>query len=223
MQAILTTVAAAAGLIGTPAVIAVAVSAFTVRLSKEAITEKVKAAIKAEYDEKLERLKAELKVSNDVELERQKHQLALQAQRFSLQFSRLQDRRAGVIAEVYSALTETISALRQYVAIFEHAGMGTRQERYETLVEAHKKFQGVFTPNKIFLPKGVEARIDGLNREIFDSGNKFAISVDRSGGERGDTDKWMEVWTRVGDPMSEALTELEGEFRRLMGDEPEEP
>jgi hypothetical protein len=56
-----------------------AVSALILWISKEWLTEKLRARIKGEYDEKLESHKAQLKVQNDVQIEQLKSQLSIAA------------------------------------------------------------------------------------------------------------------------------------------------
>src|ERR1700733_2363475 len=80
-------------LLATAGITSAAVSAFIVWISKEWLTEKLRARIKSEYDEKLETHKAQLKAHGDVEIERLKSQLSVAAAERQLQFANLHEKR----------------------------------------------------------------------------------------------------------------------------------
>ena len=70
----------------------------------------------------IERFKSELCVTTDSGLERLRGALQIAASEHSNLLSRLQDKRAEVIDELYGLLATAIAALTSYVAIFEFAG-----------------------------------------------------------------------------------------------------
>lgn len=219
MQAAITDILPFFGLVGLPATIAAGVTLYVVHLARDTITEKIRAAIKAEYDERLETLKARLKAESDLELERSKHALALEANRQSLRFARLHDKRASVIADVYAALSDTFYALRAYTAAFETAGGPSQQERLDTLAEKHRQLRQAFYPKQIFFPPEVAQRLERIEREIFAVGNVFMWTVQNQPQGAYQTTAWMEVLKRIEGPINEALRGLEAEFRKLLGDE----
>jgi hypothetical protein len=79
-----------------------------VLLMRTWLSEKIKAQIKSEYDEKLETHKAQLKAQSDVEIEKLKSELSIAAAQRNVRFSRLHERQAEIIAEVYEALSELV-------------------------------------------------------------------------------------------------------------------
>lgn len=86
------------------------------------LSERMKNAIRSEYDQKLETHKAQLKAESDVALEKLRADLSIAAAERQIQFSRLHEARAEVIAETYARLTELHTKLGDYVKIFEPAG-----------------------------------------------------------------------------------------------------
>lgn len=207
------------GLVGFPAAIAGAVSLYVAHLTRYTISEKLRSAIKYDYDQRLEAFKSLLKESGDRELERQKHSLALESNRINVQFARLQEKRASVIAEVYSALVDTYDALKIYAAAFEPVGGPSKQERFQALADNHRNFRSSFYKNRIYFPSSISERLDAINEEILGAGNTFRFAVELQQGHAEKTDAWMKVFNKIHGPIALALRELESEFRVLMGDQ----
>jgi hypothetical protein len=207
------------GLVGIPAAIAAGIAVWIVRFSRDLITEKAKAAIKAEYDQRLESFKAALKASGDVELERRKHELALAATKHNVRYAKLHELRAATIGEVYAALSDCYYALRAYTAAFEPAGGPSKEVRLTSLQETLQRFRTSFLPRKIYLPKAIADRLDEIFREIFSTKNAFLYSIHVPPRDPQQTQRWLEIGERVDGPVTDALTKLEAELRRLMGDD----
>jgi hypothetical protein len=220
MQPIVTDIVAVFGLIGLPAAIAVGASLYIIHLAHDTISEKIKGAIKTEYDERLEILKSRLKAESDLELERNKHSLALEATRQNLRFARLHEMRATVIADVYAALNDTYLALKIYTAAFEPAGFPSKGERLKILSTEHQRFRKSLYPNRIYFPADVAKQLEEIDKKIFSSGNKFMWTVQLQGEAANQTNAWLDVLKDVDGPISMALQKLETEFRNLLGDGP---
>jgi len=218
MNEVLTPFAALVGLIGIPALVTIAIGKWLISTSTTAITEKLKAAIKAEYDEKLETLKASLKASGDADLERHKHALALEAARENVRFSRLHEIRAEVIGNVYAALAKTYDALRAYTAPFESAGGPSKDERLTAVGNALREFRDAFISKKVFLPKKISDQLDHIHQEMFSAQASFFWGVHFPQPSAAQTQKWVEISGKVDGSVKGALEELEAEMRGLMGD-----
>jgi hypothetical protein len=74
-------------------------------------------------------LKSKLKSESDVEVERLRSQLSIAAAERQFRFSKLHEKRADAIAEVYALLKPFVSALADYVKILEPAGGPSREDR----------------------------------------------------------------------------------------------
>jgi LPS O-antigen subunit length determinant protein (WzzB/FepE family) len=98
------------------------------------------AAIKAEYDNQLEILKAKLKSESDVEVERLRSQLSIAAAERQFRFSKLHEKRADAIAEVYALLKPFVSALADYVKVVESADGPSREDRNKRVIETGNAF-----------------------------------------------------------------------------------
>lgn len=115
--------------LGASGVTAAAITAALIWLSKNWISEKLRGQIKSEYDSQLEILKAKLKSELDVEIEKLKSQLSIAASERQVRFSRLHEKRADIIADVYASLKTLMNALANYVKPFEFGGEEPRSER----------------------------------------------------------------------------------------------
>jgi len=202
-------------------------------LSKSWVSERLKNAIKLEYDQKLETHKAELKALNDieieklksglksesdVEIEKLKSQLQIESTKSNVKFQQLHSKRAEVIAQVYSLLVEFYDAMQDYVKVFEPDGGDTRKERRERVINSITAFREYFFKELIFLPKKVADDIKKLDKDLVHSYHEFLFNVDmRSGAE--DRNKWIEVSSRIDDEIQGVMAELELEFRTLLGEE----
>ena len=193
-----------------------AVSAFVLWISKEWLTEKIRARIKSEYEEKLETHKAQLRAHGDVEIERLKSQLSMAAAERQFQFAKLHERRGEVIAATYAALADLLVALGEYVKMFEPAGGTSREERRKAVGEAGVKFGDLFRTTKIFLPKATASQVQKIYREIRDAHIDFMFAVEA--GQKNDVKTWLEVHKRVEQLGKVAMEELEDDLRRLLGD-----
>lgn len=186
--------------------------------------ETLKAQLKSEYDQKLETHKAQLKAQSDVEIEQLKSRLSVAAAQQQVRFSRLHEKRAEVITQVYASLNTLLIAVSEYTAVIEPAGMPPREERAKNAGEAINNFWGLYRDNKIFIPRPTTVKLDQIQSTIRGAFLEFQWGVDyvvRSTGQSGDTDKWLKVSQTLENVSQVALIELEDDFRRLIGEEAE--
>ncbi len=187
-------------------------------VTKSWVSERLKNAIKSEYDQRLETHKAQLKSQMDVEVEKLKSSLSIAAAERHVKFSKLHEERASVIAETYSLLKDVYITLQDYVKIFEPAGDKSREERREIAYEAHGRLRGYYPKKIFFLPQKTAEKLEEIDMELVKTFNEFAWTIDfQQGG--GDARKWNEIFERMRGEMKLALGELENEFRKLLGDE----
>lgn len=187
-------------------------------LAKTAISERLKNAIKSEYDQKLETHKAQLKAQSDVEIERLKSALSISAAQRNLQFSKLHEQRAIIIAEAYSKLKSLYKALGDYTASFEPAGGPSRDERRKAAAVAFNELRDYIDTKTIFIPKTTSSKIDAIRIEFGTVYYDFLYKVDVL-IEPGRMKTWTDISNKIEGDIRVALTELEDEFRILLGDD----
>ncbi len=193
-------------------------AAIVVWVLKISLSERIKAAIKNEYDEKLETHKAQLKAQSEVEIERLRSKLHSASLEHEIRFSRLHEMRAIAISETYSCLKEMYSRLADYVKPFEPAGGSTQQERFERLVESYRQFIEAYSKKLIFFPTSTASKLEAIDRRCTEAGLEFRNLVEpQHFPDR--TKRWIEIHKRVSTDIDAALRELEAEFRRLLGED----
>jgi hypothetical protein len=204
-----------------------------VLIAKTYLTEKIKSAIKSEYDGKLEVLKADLKADNDAELEnlkallktqgdvaieRLKSDLAIAAAQRNVEFSHLHSKRAEVIAEVHADLRDAVDAMADYTKAFEPAGGTSREERGKKAVEATNKFIRTFRTKEIYLPEAAADKVRVIADELKFAFFQFLYGVNLGADMGADkTKKWLEIQAKVERLSGPATKELQNDFRILLG------
>jgi len=213
--------------------ISTALSAALVWLLRSWIGERLKNAIKHEYDAKLESHKAQLKAALDLEIET--HKARLQADNAALveqlkadlqiaafehqvRFSRLHEDVARTVSETYSRLYNWAVAVERYVSVFERASGPSKKERRTAVADAMKDFADYFRPRKLYLPKQLANRIKAFEEKLFGLATEFMIGVEQGGDDRyPDRDTWAKVDKAMHEEARPLFEALEDEFRRLLG------
>ena len=185
------------------------------------ISERLKGAIKNEYDLKLETFKAELKANSDVQIERLKARLQIAASERTVQFSHIYAKTAETIAEVYSHLVAFRDAVASYTSIIEYSTGPPKEERRMTVGAKFKEFQDYYKPRRIYLPRDLDDKIAEFANGLFKISIEFRRGVEEGGdcrpGAPEDKDTWMEAHKYVNEQSVELLKSLEKEFQRELG------
>lgn len=174
-------------------------------------TLKIEAALKAEYANEFEKLRSELAVA---------------AAERNIRFSKLHERRAEVVDEMYGLLRNLHYRLNDYVRVFEPTGYKSKEERRKDVEEASKLFFDFYLRNKLFLSKVAVKKV-----EEFDKIHKkylyqffYGVERKRKNGIENDeyyedrAEKWDVIFNRVNEDLTILLDEIENEFRKLLGD-----
>lgn len=189
-------------------------------LSKTWIGERMKNAIKHEYDQKLETHKAQLKAESEVSVERLKSQLQIAAAERNVRFSRVFERTAETVATTYQKLLAFHDALAHYTSIVEWQSTPPKEERRKIMAERHQEFQAFFRPNRLYLPKDTATRIQDFRAKLHSTAIDFMFNVEQGGDERSkdpDRDTWVKVDKFITDEVPPLLELLEDDFRRILG------
>jgi hypothetical protein len=201
----------------------VALTAGIVWLSKSWISERLKSAIKHEYDQKLESHKAQLQAQSAVETERLRSQLSVQAAEHAVRFQKLHEKRAEVVAEVYSRLVEAYWKASSFASMMEWVGEPNKKEKYVEAMNSIASFYQYFDKHKIYLPSGlcdqIESFVQGMRHKIIGFG-VYVRHADESLPEHA-LEKKHEAWTKAWEYMEKevpaARSSLESELRSILG------
>lgn len=184
--------------------------------TKSVISERLKNAIKHEYDEKLATHKAELKAQSEVEIERLKSVLSISAFEHQVKFTNLHEKQAEIIAKTYALLKDFHAKLGDYVAIFEPVGVKPKEKRRVITADSHKEFIEFYSKNQIYLSKAAVALVDKINDQSKGIFFDFLHGIENNPSS-SDFQEWLELYNAVKDEIPKALNELEDEFRRMLG------
>lgn len=185
-------------------------------LTKSWIGERLKNAIKSEYDLKLEVHKSQLKAHSDLELEKLKAALSIQAAEQNLTFARLHDRRIEVIADTFIRLKLLQSRAWKYLSIWEDDNIHERDAKREAVAEALIDCSQYFDTKSIFLPKHVSALVGVVLREI--QGTTDGLTYSRQFRNDPNREAQHALFTRFTTECAAAISALENEMRTLLGD-----
>ncbi|UGX97138.1 hypothetical protein G6321_00019200 [Bradyrhizobium barranii subsp. barranii] len=186
-----------------PGVTGATAAGLVIWLSKAWISEKIKGQIKHEYDIEIERIKS---VLNIAAAERQ------------LLFSRLYEKRADVIAQVYAALKAAISATSTYTRSLT-MDKGQREGDRRTASEAVAALTKLHDCKRLFLPQSTAAALDTIIRELQKSFVLYSTGPDLGlGNTKDQAAQWQGVIERLDRLSNQTVEELEHEFRVLLGE-----
>ncbi|MCW5637152.1 MAG: hypothetical protein KIT17_27740 [Rubrivivax sp.] len=220
-------------LVLTSATVTVVLGGVAAALFKTLLTERLRAAIRAEYDAKLESHKAQLQSSNskelevlkaqlkglaDVELEQLKSQLQVQAAQQSMKFSRLHERRITAIDAVHAKLDPVSDAIGIYIAMFQPAGADPSAQ-LSAVETAYKDFKSAFAAHQLFLPRDIADAVEALDRSFVQITNQFTMVV-RPKSNEPNVDHWMQLLQRFEGEVANARRHLQESMRLALGDAP---
>jgi hypothetical protein len=124
--------------------------------------ERSKERIATESAQQLARTEAALRLAGNSEVERLKSELAVVAAEHSILLSRLQDRRAAVIDELYGKLADAIREITSFVNVMEMAGEPSKAEKGQRAADAYNAFIQYFDRKKVWLPADCCAKVEEL-------------------------------------------------------------
>ena len=203
----------------TSASVSAILSGLLLWLTRSWISERLKGAIKDEYDHKLETHKAQLKAQTDteiethkarlksqmdVEVEKLKSNLSIAASEHHVTFSKLHEERAQVIAETYALLKDVYIKIQDYVKIFEPAGDKKRDERRQIAVDAHLNFRNYYPKKIIYMPKNTAEKLEKIDIALVQAFNEFVFTVDMK-QNNSDLNKWVEIDKRMSGEMKDVI------------------
>ncbi|MGA2138909.1 MAG: hypothetical protein ABSH14_08620 [Verrucomicrobiia bacterium] len=164
-----------------------------------------------------DRLMASEKAKHDAALELLRADIRKAAFESEIRFSKLHEKRAEVIADLYSKLVEFVAAAEQFL----YGGASIDPEKHRLYVERQKEFYDTFNRNRIYFPTALcnalsdfIAELHRLTSEKYILGDYRPMTPEESKDWRTTLlDRWKAITVEV-PKLKEQLTE---EFRRLLG------
>jgi len=172
-------------------------------------------------DRDVAKYRSDLHSARDVEMERLRNDLRIRSIEHEIRFRSIHERQAEVLAETYSCLYKLNKAVASYIAILEHQGDPSKEEKLKVVSQMHDKFQSYFNPRKIFFPKTLGDRVMSVANKFAEIANIFTRGQQRE--QRGsysppdEPDHWQKAYDRMKDEVPPLLEQLEQGFQRLLG------
>jgi hypothetical protein len=169
------------------------------------------------------RFESELKAKSDAAIEQFRNTLQLQAIEHQVRFSRLHDKRASVIAELYSHLVEALWEAESFLSPMQSAGDDDRKKKYDQAQDKLVELYRYFEKHRIYLPEEICTSLQDLIQNVRSKTIKFGVWV-RYGDHLHSEDsrkQMMEAedsaWQEFTNEAPVARRSLENEFRLLLG------
>ena len=170
----------------------------------------------------IERFKAELAAASASATERLKHDLQIAALEHQVRFSKLHERRAEVIAELYGLLVEAKWAAQSFVSVAEWQGEPPKAEKYVTAMNKAADFFRYFDKNRIYLPEELCAQLEKFNADMRTRVISFGVyaSIDDENAPEHFIRQKLDVWSKASDYFDKevpvARAALESELRKIL-------
>lgn len=171
----------------------------------------------------LERFKADLSSASSSSIEKLKHELHVVAQERHVVFTKLQEKRAEVIGQLYGLLVEAQWAAQDFSSPMEWAGEPSKAEKYTKAMNHSAEFFRFFDKSRIYLPSklctSLEAFLRGMREKVIGFG--VFVRLDESGlpdeSIRKKLDAWIEASRYFDEEVPKARQALEHELRKIIG------
>jgi hypothetical protein len=175
-----------------------------------------------------EKYKNELTINAQLIIDKAKYELDKSMMLRQVQYEKLHNKHAELIAELYAEVADTIRASNELVAIFEPAGIPSKSERFKIFIEAFNKLVITYDRNRVYFTKSICSKMDELIAKVRENIIKFKVFIIDQREGRAPDPKATDVWTETWDALSKSVIpplrdELDQQFKNLLGIENEKP
>ena len=169
------------------------------------------------------RFETDLKAKADAAIEQLRSDLQIRSIEHQVRFSRLHEKRATVIAELYGHLVETLWEAESFLSPMEWAGEPDKKAKHQTAMNKLVEFFRYFDKHRIYLPEELCVSLETLVLSVRSHVIEFGVFV-RLDEESLNTHThqqkhkaWDEGWRAIKTQVPQARKLLEAEFRALLG------
>jgi len=172
-----------------------------------------------------ETFKMRLKADGDTEIERLKSSLQLIAVEHQVRFSKLHEKRAEVIAELYERLVDTFWVGTHFMLTGANPSEQDRREKYNKTLERINDFALFVDTHRIYLPEGIctqlDQYVDDVRKTVIPVGVWGTMPLPNAEAHKQRVDAIMKAFLEFEDKIPKARRALESEFRAILGDQPD--
>ena len=172
----------------------------------------------------IEAFKARLTADSQATADRLRHELHLLSVEHQIRFSKLHERRAEVIAELYARLVDAYWAAQSFVAIAEWSGEPRKKDKYTAAMNQTANFYRYFDKHRIYLPEPTCALLEEFVKNMRTQASGFGVYVAFADEQVLPTstavarlDAWRKAWEYFENEVPKARAALEHELRGILG------
>lgn len=155
------------------------------------------------------------------EVERFRSELRNASVEHQVRFSKLHEKRAKVIAELYGHLADMYAAASSLADMVEFSGEPSKTEQYATAMNKMRDFYLYFDKNRIYLPQTLCDSLEQFARDIQKDtvglGVHFSFENSSPDVIQKKLQLWQTVWQKFKEVYPGARSALEHEFRAILG------
>ena len=167
----------------------------------------------------VEEYKSKIQFESQTELTRVKASIEKRAFEHQIIFSRLHDRRAKVIEDVYTTISNLYRAMKEFVKT-SITDTEKRKTKLEGLWDAVDKFRDTYEPKKIFFNTSLCQKIEELNDTMSAPVSKIVVHLEMYEQNPDITpvfNAWKDAEKQIAEIVDGIMNELEDEFRKILG------
>jgi len=172
------------------------------------------------------RFEIELRAKSDATIEQFKNTLQLQTIEHQVRFSRLHEKRASVIAELYGYLVEALWEAESFLSPMQWAGEPDKKKKYDQAQDKFIELYRYFEKHRIYLPEEICISLQDLIRTVRSQIHGFGVWARYGDHLHSDDSRkqmmedWDSNWKAFTNEAPVARRSLENEFRLLLGATP---
>lgn len=155
------------------------------------------------------------------DLEKFKGELQLAATEHQIRFSRLHEKRAEVIAELYKLLVNATWKAESFTSPMEWTGEPDKKKKYIAATNAIAEYFRFFDQHRIYLSPTLCARLEDFAKRLRLPVMQFGVWLrheyltEQAAKEKDET--WTSAWNTVKNDVPQLREAIESEFRMLLG------
>lgn len=181
----------------------------------------IRSALSHGLSRDLEAHKARLQSESTLELERLRHELRLLESENVKRSQLLVEKRAELIAELYSKLVDFLGAAESFASPAEWSGEPSKKEKAAALGEKAAAFMDFFQRHRIYFGESICEGLNNLFHTVHGPAIRYRVwlRMVEDGNSPGGKlmDSWDEAWNAIQRDVPPLMKTIETEFRRLLG------
>ena len=181
----------------------------------------MKTAITHRLETDADKFRIKIKADADIEIERWKSSLQIVAIEHQVRFTKLHEKRAEIIADLYKRLIDLHRHAEFFVVTRENNPDPAKDEEFRKLQQEMADFRKFYEQHQIYLPLGLCTALEGLVGQI--TGNVWAAGIFgriQYPNERvlqQSEDAFTKGYAAFEEKIPAARKALESEFRKILG------